>query len=603
MKLFDDKRAYWPSFFMSVALVLVLFLSLFIHNYTVWFLSLSVLVLLSLFYLKKELVLTPLLLLVAVFITLFIININVISPVDNAEANYLISLFTAGFVLSTYANEQFIKNTLSILVCIFILLTILGLIQYLTGYGYLVQLGQAANAIFYTPNTFAASLNIILLPLIIFYIFDNAAKYLLSAILILFAGLLVSQSRGGWVAFLFSMLFIYVLIKIVGINFNRQRIKRLLLGLMLVFSCYVVINQSGLKNENNTILLSENINHLIRSDNVVSTMTRRFEHYNIAWEQIKKTPLAGTGFHTYQYFQLRDQQAPYIGIRTRYVHNDYLQLWMETGISGVVLFIALFILPVYYLIKWIRRIRQNELMVLIAILAGLASFYIHALVDFIFYVPFILFMFGFSLGVFNQYINKHCLAGYVVTLPARLINARFLKPLTCLVIVGFLSQPVIAQLAYNKAIERTQSLDIETALKLYELARRFAPTVPAYYWYEGAVLMNAVKLNQHSPSAVRADKLFAKGMNVGSFTVKNSLARAELHRDYGYLLADREDLNIVLSWNEAALYWRPSDPIVRAEHLKTLVAMRQYEKANTLLDNYLLQTPMSKELLAVKELL
>ena len=601
MRVFEIKRAYWPSFFISVVVLLVLVLSIDIYNYVLWFLSISIIFLLSLYFINKQIIFNPLTFLVAIFISLLVFNMIFVRPVDNAEADYLIWLFAGGFLLFTYADEKFIRHTLYSLIGIFVLLSVWGLIQYITGAAYLINMGHRANGIFITPNTFAASINIILLPTIVLHLIGGkSSRYLFFPLLILFSALLVTQSRGGWVSFISSIIFISILIKALSIKLDRIRLKNIMVGLTMVFVTYSVINLTEYGRLNSDLSLNED---LIRSDSIVSTMSQRFKLYDIAWQQIKQKPLLGHGFHTYQYFKSREQQVAYINNVTRFAHNDYLQLWMETGVFGVVLFVMLFIVLVYLLVKLSNKVSDREKTMMLAVIAGLASFYVHALVDFVFYVPFLLLMFACSLGLFNQIVNKYFQRAYVINLSSRFIRFNLLKSLTGLIVIILLSQPAIAQIAYDKAVRMTHQLDIEGAFPFYELARRFAPYEPDYYWYEGAVLMNAVRSDQHKQSAKRADELFSKGMTVSSYAANNRLARAEIHRDYGHLLDNPEGLNVVLSWNEEALYWQPNDPVIRAEYLKTLMAMGEYDKANTLLDNYILQYPESKEIFEMNEIL
>jgi len=588
---------------MPIALVLILALSLFIHNYTIWFISISILVLLSFFYAKEKITVNGLSVFIACFILLLFFNIKFISVVTDAEAFYLAFLFFTVFILATYAPEQFIKNVFYIVSAIFIVISLWGLIQYLSGHGFFVKVGRRANAIFYTPNTYAASINLFLLPLIIFYILGKMPRYLLGIIILLFSSLLVSQSRGGWVAFISSLVFISIFIKLLNFNLNKKRIKKLLLSFALICICYTAIEQTEIKHKTDEVSFSRNIENLIRSNTVVSTMSHRFMLFDIAWQQIKEAPILGKGFHTYQYYQQRDQQEPFIGGRTRYAHNDYLQLWMELGLAGVALFGGLFLAMIYYLLRLSTRISQNELVKLTAILAGVSSLYVHALVDFMFYVPFILLLYAFYLGLFNQILNKHNHNFYEMKLSSNYFNFVFLKVVLALLIVLSLSKPAIAQLYYNNAIKNANSLNVEVALKRFSLARQFAPDNSDYYWYEGALLMNAVKVKQHVPSAIRADVLFSKGMAIDPYDVKNKLARAELHRDHANLLAESASLDTILEWNKGALYWKPNDAIVQSEYLKTLLAMQKNELVGALLNKYLSINPDSEALQEINSLL
>ena len=603
MCVFQKKRAHLPSFFMFIAIVLILVLSILIHDYVYWFFSISIIFLLALYFLGKKIFLNPLTLLAGIFIFLLIFNMIFIRPVNNAEAAYLIWLFAGSFLLFSYGDEKFIKNTFSYLIVIFIFLSIWGLIQYITGYGVLVSMGGRANAIFVTPNTFSASINSLLLPLIVLFLLGKSNKYLFPSILILFAAFLATKSRGGWIAFMSGFIFIFLLIKVLCIKLDRKRLKSLLLGLTIVFVLYSVVDISGYGRLDKESSFDEAIGELARLNDGMSSMSNRIQLFDIAWRRIKEKPFLGYGFHTYQHYRLSDQKVPFIAVPARFVHNDYLQLFMELGVLGFVLPIAFFMISLFYLWKLSDNVAKEDKILMFAIMIGLTSLYVHALVDFIFYTPFLLMMIACSLGLFNETLNKYHKNISTITIPTSLVNFNVLKSLVGVCVVFLLFQAAISQLTYDNALKKIEHLDVQDALVYYELARRFAPYEPDYYWHEGAVLMNAVKARQHKPSAERAEELFSKGMDVSPYTTNNRLARAELHRDYGHLLTNPEDLNIVLSWNKQALHWRPKDPIVRAEYLKTLNVMGKFGEASRLLNDYLLESPESESLDEVKRVL
>ncbi|MBT7950459.1 MAG: O-antigen ligase family protein [Gammaproteobacteria bacterium] len=467
-------------------------------------------------------------------------------------------------------------------------------------------MGGRANAIFITPNTFAASVNAILLPLIVIYLISKDRKYLLPVLLFIFSALLVTKSRGGWLAFLSSIIFILILIKIVVVKLEKKKLKKLIAGLMIVFAGYSAVDLSGYDRINNKLLFDKEFGHVIRfsgSDAFVSGMSARFQLFDIAWQQIKLKPIMGYGLHTYKYYKKRDQQPPFYNSRGRFAHNDYLQIWMETGFFGVMLFVSIFVVPIFLLMKFKKIMRENEKIYMISIIAGLASLYAHALVDFIFYVPFLIFAMASGLGLINQIINRSVQLEYSVNFSNKIMRTGIFKCLAGVIMIWTLSQPVIAQSSYNIAKKRMNRLDIKGAFSCLEIARRFAPYEAGYYWYEGALLMNAVRTEQHKQSAKRADEIFSMGMQVDSFAARNKLARIQLHRDYGHLLEKREELAVLLSWNKEALHWHPHDPLIQSEFLKTLLAMGAYAKAKSLLDIYILQSPESKELLKLKVLL
>ncbi len=597
------KRAVWPSFFMLVAIILALMISI-INGYIFWWLSVSIIFLLSVYFFGSRLVINPLTIAVFLFVSLLILNMVFIRPANNQDASYLIGFFASSFLLFSYANKEFVKHTVFILNGLFLLLALWGLVQYFTGFAYLVNAGSRANALFYTPNTYAACLNIILLPLVVLYLHNKGTTKFLSMVLILFAALLVSQSRGAWVAFIVSVFFVLILCRTVGVAVDRTRIKKLMLGFMLVFSIYSIIELVGLDQNRADfdLTLKDDVGHLIRSDSVVSTMSHRFMLYDIAWQQIKEKPLLGQGFHTYQYFQVRDQHAPHIGNATRFAHNDYLQLWMETGILGLVLFISIPVTLIGMLIVIWQKITIPDRAILFALTTGLISFYVQALVDFLFYTPFLLMMYGAYLGYLNQLFNKYPAGAlsYKLVLPDIRIGPVVVKCLIGLMVVCYLSQPAIAQLAFDQANRYKKRLDIEQALAMYELARRFAPYEPSYCLVEADIWYHAAKVTREPESAQRADRLFEQGVTANPYRVANLFWRAILHRELAELLSNPVSQETVLSWLQQVLHWLPHDQRAQAEYVRTLLLMGKYEKARELFDAYLVQNPDSYYLIQLQ---
>lgn len=588
---------------MLVAIVLVLMISI-INGYVFWWLSVSIIFLLALYFFDSRLSFNALTIAVFLFVLLLILNMVFIRPVNYQDASYLIAFFASSFILLSFANEKFIRRSLYILCGLFFLLALWGLLQYSTGFAYLINVGARANALFYTPNTFAACLNIILLPLIIFYLFRKGSNKLLLLISILFAALLVTQSRGAWVAFAVSILFVFILIRFLKFNTDVTRLKKLMLGLMLVFSTYSFIELVGFdrnKTDLNMTFKSE-AGYLIRSDSIVSTMSHRFMLYDIAWQHIKEKPLLGEGLHTYQYFQVRDQHTPYIGNATRFTHNDYLQLWMETGIFGLILYISIPVIIIsMLLLKW-KAVRDTDRIIMLALITGLVSFYVQALVDFLFYTPFLLMMYGAFLGYLNQLFNQYPQGSlnYKVVLPDTRVRPVVIKSLLGLLVVCYLSQPAIAQLAFDQANRDKKRLDIGAALAMYELARQFAPYESSYYLVEGNIWYHAAKATADSKSAQRADRLFEQGASANPYRVANLFWRAILHRDMPELLLTAVSQKAVLSWLEQVLHWLPHDQRAQAEYVRSLLQVGKYEKAAELLDQYLAQNPESYYLIQVK---
>jgi len=591
-----EKRAYWPSFFMFIATVLALVISI-INGYVFWWLSVSILFLLALYFFDSSLSFNPLTIAVFLFVLLLILNMMFIRTSNDSDASYLIAFFASSFLLFSVANEKFIKQSLYYLCGLFILLALWGGFQYLTGHGYLVNVGARANALFFTPNTYAASLNIILLPLSIFYLYNKSSEKRLALILTLFMALLMSQSRGGWVAFTVSLMFIFILSKVLGTAMDKMKVKKIMFGFIVIISTYSVLELVDLNQDKDgfDLTLKNEVSHLIRSDSIVSTLAHRVMLYDIAWQKIKQKPLLGEGFHTYRYFQVRDQHGSHIGNATRFAHNDYLQLWMETGILGMLLFISIpVIIFILLLVNWQRLLVQDRVTML-ALTTALVGFYVQALVDFLFYTPFLLMMYGCYLGYMNQLFNKYPqgFLSFKLELPQLIIRPVVIKSLMGIIVVCYLSQPAIAQLLFDQANRDKQRLDIASALPRYELARRFAPYESHYYLIEGDIWYHAAKATAEAELAQRADKLFENGAAANPYRIENLLWRAIMHRDLPELLSKPVSEETVMSWFQTVLKWRPHDEKVQAEYARTLFLAGKAEQATVLLNEYLEQSPDS----------
>jgi O-antigen ligase len=91
--------------------------------------------------------------------------------------------------------------------------------------------------------------------------------------------------------------------------------------------------------------------------------------YRITWQMIKQEPWLGRGLNSFgrEFFSFRTEDAeaqkqPLINQPGAYqeVHNEYLQVWLELGIAGLVLLILLLLLPVFLAARSIVQSRQPD---------------------------------------------------------------------------------------------------------------------------------------------------------------------------------------------------------------------------------------------------
>jgi len=587
------KRACWPSFFILPALFFALLISS-IEGFIFWWAGLVCLIITLVIGFPRSFSWNPLSIAVVLYIAFLLINIFILSPAFTAKGLYFVCYLAAGFFIFSRLTQDQIKPVFKLTTVVFILLAIWAIFQYTTGTGYLARAWPRVNTIFYTPNTFAAALNLVLLPLIAIFLFDKNKRLALISALLLFGILLFTQSRGGLLAFIVAIAVLWI----TGVIFREyQADKQLWLKLIagfivvfLIFSLSELVRKSGKYTG-----IVEGMTSITRLGNEVTSGTERLKIYDIAWQRIKEKPLFGHGYNHFQYYQLSDQPLSRKGIITKFVHNDYLQIWMETGIVGLLLLFTVIALFYLTLFKYIQTSGQQKVLA-VSLLAGMTAYFTHAMVDFVMYPPVLLLMFGAYLGVTNSMLtntgnNKQILKlDWIEKIGLRLSVVRIALGLF---LIAWLSQPAIAQLAFDQAKRDVSRLDIESALKYFELARRFAPYEPVYYSAEADIWYHAALVTKDPDPARRADDLLARGTEVNPHEVGNLFLRALLHREVPELLPDAASMDTVLSWLEYVMEWHPHDNRVQVEYINTLYRVGRTDEVKRLLYEYTENYPKS----------
>lgn len=245
--------------------------------------------------------------------------------------------------------------------------------------------GGRASGLFLDPNSFGGLINLLLftaLGEIWLSSDDNKRRRLLLAglLVILATTLVLTRSRGAWIAFAGGA----VLTALVLIRYGRQLTRKpLWFGLASVglglFSGTLLLGLGALAHRVGSLAgAASNPRWLIWQ----STLKMIGEH---GW--------LGTGLGTFviHYPQFR---SPLEAGSTGYMaHNDYLQFALETGLPGLLLFVAITMLIFWLFVRYCLRapdysadghavpLRVGALLGLIAVLTAHA----HALVNFIFY--------------------------------------------------------------------------------------------------------------------------------------------------------------------------------------------------------------------------
>ncbi|MEK9130353.1 MAG: O-antigen ligase family protein, partial [Patescibacteria group bacterium] len=203
-------------------------------------------------------------------------------------------------------------------------------------------------------------------------------NYLIILNVISIISLFATFSRGAWLGFCIAIFFlIFINFKTI-INFlQQQKIKAILIILMLIIGCWTLINYTTFGQQ-----ITDRIKFSFIQDPTtkVSTSSGRI----LLWKQtinlIKDYPLFGVGPDNFatsipKYFL--PEWHLYFGLQAEKAHNEFLNLWATMGIGTVLSYLIILIYFFFKSISYIyKKIEKNysQHILIQGILAGIIGY-------------------------------------------------------------------------------------------------------------------------------------------------------------------------------------------------------------------------------------
>jgi O-antigen ligase len=424
-------------------------------------------------------------------------------------------------------------------------------------------LGEArALAFLETPNTYAALLDLVLFPAAVWLLWGRGGRGLALLLGVLVAASLAALSRGAWIGALGGAGAALLL----GARLPRPDARawaRLGAAIVLGVAVFAAarVQLPGLAHEQPAPAAPE------RLESSVS----RLELYALAWEAYRAHPAAGGGYLTFRYALERHRaEVPSYGADqvTYFAHNDYLQLLEETGPLGLLALAALALLPYALARRALARLEPEQKVHAVAAVAGLATMSVHALVDYPFYVPACLVLFGALLGALDRLVAAAGVGRLPVPALPALPRAARLALLTVAAFV-FL-QPVAAEGAAYWG--RRQLGDGRTLAAAYwlQVASRLQPRDWRYHWYLGQFWQGQAFAGGGADAARFALREFDAGLRANPLEVRNLLGRIATYRLLGQQLPRPASAAELDAWSRQALAMAPLMPQARRERARVL---------------------------------
>ncbi|MDP2652729.1 MAG: O-antigen ligase family protein [Candidatus Omnitrophota bacterium] len=194
--------------------------------------------------------------------------------------------------------------------------------------------------------------------------------FILICILVLWS-LLLTYSRGAWLATLAGM------VVFAAISGKRGRV--------ILIAGFVAVIVTGLAG--NAALRK---NSRVDAPMISTAIGWRANLWRDSWEMVRERPVFGHGINTFmpryeEYVRTRPSRLS-VGFQPTYAHNCYVQLTVETGLAGLVLFLGIVFQLFMKAAKTVAAAtRAPSRHIIAGAAAGMAAFLMHSAVDTNFY--------------------------------------------------------------------------------------------------------------------------------------------------------------------------------------------------------------------------
>jgi len=437
MENINNKKSIYNKLILINLKLLILGTSLFVYKYVYNFrvnqemsFKLFAIILFSLWILKilnnGEFYFEKTALNLPIFVFILLMTISLLrSPYIIVSLNdYIIFLFyflIYFLVINNINHKRQFDSLIHIFFLTAAIIAIYALLQYYGFDPFLRELSAITSTI--GQKNWVSNYLALIFPLIFsYFLVENIKKnklYYYLLLSIIYATLMICQSRGIWISivctFLLGLFLIYKYKISDVLKKNKKWITLIILTFLLITIIYSTDNPL---NKSHLTLPQRALTILDEQD---PSINARLLIWKTTLEMIKHYPLLGTGIGTFKINYL-NYQAKYLKDNPDYLkyyatageaHNEYLQIAAEMGLFGLGIFI--FIIFSFYglIVNFIKNSGNNfqketdeDRVIIFGLLMGITCFLIHSLFTFALHVPALGATFFIIIGLTVAYIKN-----------------------------------------------------------------------------------------------------------------------------------------------------------------------------------------------------
>ena len=252
------------------------------------------------------------------------------------------------------------------------------------------------------------------------------------------------------------------------------------------------------------------------------------------WKIIKTSPIIGTGIGTF-FIVSPAVLPPNHGSSGNYLHNDYLQFWLETGFIGLSLLVLIMVAVSTLSIRLLRNksLQRIDRLEITGLLAGLAAVALHTFVDFNFYIIAILMIMGlmcariqeitglYYSGLMRSFIPAHKLSKKLFVLMAGIIPV---------IILNYILPVTIADYYWQRAKDELSREEMIKGESTIELAAKWNPKSTRVRFQQFSLYRNILKMIKNDASTDERKAILIKALlllNIIEIYCERNLAKSE----------------------------------------------------------------------------
>ena len=312
---------------------------------------------------------------------------------------------------------------------VYLAILAIGLVLALFGIYQQLHLDVKAQSTFLTRNSHAALMCLIVIPASSLFLQAHGSartavwtSRLLGPVLFtLYFSIALTSSRGVTLGLFMG------LAVMVATVFRHVPRPRLVVFAAIVMAAYLIANIS-LKGE-----IADRLGTLM---NLPSADPARFLIWERAWRMLMDEPWWGIGLGTY-WLHWPPYRHPDDASGGFYAHNDYLQIWIETGLPGLLLLLAVYVAVLITFVRLVRhpRVSAAEIVTSAGLFGGLLAIAVHTFFDFDLYIYPIQLVMGLTLAQLHTMYLARVQAPVIAVAPARRMSRRAYRGIGLLVML------------------------------------------------------------------------------------------------------------------------------------------------------------------------